>query len=289
LEAVQAYSVLANQGIMMGQPNLENFAELAQDTLSPVSILQIMSVDGQARLDWTIPHMLPVVTRQIAYLTTNVLSDEKVRDSSFGHWNSVEIDRPAAIKLSLRDDANNAWTIGYIPQLSVGVWLGNTQGNLGGITAEMPAGLWHAVVTYASSEMRVQDFSVPTGISLVQVCSPSGLLISTLCPNIVQEVFLNGNEPTQVDNLYQKYAIDRATGKLATVFTPSAMVEEKVFMVVPPQAKAWAADAGIEIPPDTYDSIVAPQTISADVQISAPQLFDHVRGKIDISWQRRRC
>ena len=80
----------------------------------------------------------------------------------------------------------------------------------------------------------MQEFTVPSGISQIQVCDPSGLLVSELCPRIVQEAFLEGNEPTQVDNLYKKYYINRDSGHLATIFTPSEMVEEKVFLVVPP-------------------------------------------------------
>jgi Bacterial Ig domain len=123
---------------------------------------------------------------------------------------------------------------------------------------------------------------VPAGVSLVQVCNPSGLLVSSTCPSIVQEVFLSGNEPTQVDNLYQQVAINRETGLLATVFTPPEMVEEKLFLMVPQQAQAWAKEAGMEIPPDTYDSIVAPQPVSPDVQINDPHMFDHVAGTVSI-------
>ncbi len=282
LDSVQSYSVLANQGIMVGQPKIEDVTVTNQGGLSPTSILKIQSVDGQKLLNWTIPELLPVVTRQIAFLTTNVLSDEKARRATLGHPNSLEIGRPAAVKVSVTVVNESAWAVGYVPQLAVGVWMGPSQGAMGGFTAEMPAGLWHAIMQYATSKMPVQDFSVPSGVSLVQVCNPSGLLVSDICPSIAQEVFLSGNEPTQVDNLYQKYAVNRETGLLATIFTPPELVEEKVFLAVPPQAEAWAKEAGLATPPDTYDSITAPPRVSEDVQISDPQMFDHVAGKIDI-------
>ena len=283
LDSVQAYSVLANQGIKAGYPNQAAESSDQQTGLSPTSILRVESMDGQVRLDWSDPQVLPVVNRQIAYLTTNVLSDEKARSSLLGHPNPLEIGRPAAVKLSVTDDTAGGWTVGYIPQLTVGVWLGYSRGELGGITAEMPAGLWHAIMQYAASELPVQDFSLPAGISLVQVCDPSGLLVTPLCPSIAREVFLTGNEPTEADNLYRKVSINRATGLLATVFTPPGMVEEKVFLDVPPQAEAWAEDAGLAIPPDTYDSIPTAQTPLDDVQITDPQMFDHVAGNLTIT------
>jgi membrane carboxypeptidase/penicillin-binding protein len=280
LDGVQAYTVLADQGIMAGQPIIGDTNGTAQGELSSTSVLKVESVDGQVWLDWTVPEMLPVVTRQIAYLTTNVLSDEKARVSSLGHPNSTEIGRPAAAKVSMAGGNSGAWTVGYVPQLAVGVWMGDSEETMGGIKADMPSGLWHAIMEYATKQTPVQDFSAPTGVSLVQVCYPSGLLVSPLCPSIVQEAFLNGNEPTQVDNLYQKVAINRETGLLATVFTPPEMIEEKVFLAIPQPAQAWAREAGMDIPPDTFDTIVSPQLVSPDVQISDPRMFDQVAGMV---------
>jgi membrane peptidoglycan carboxypeptidase len=283
LKIMQSYSVLATQGIMAGQPNIDDTPSTEQVGLSPTSILKVESVDGHKILDWTIPGMVPVVTRQIAYLTTNVLSDQKARWSSLGHPNSLEIGRPAAAKVSVNAANDSAWVVGYVPQVAVGVWMGYSHGTQGGITADVPAGLWHAIIQYATNEMPVQDFSVPSGVSLVQVCKPSGLLVSNICPSIGQEVFLSGSEPTQVDNLYKKYTIDRETGLLATIFTPTERVEDKVFLAVPLEAEAWAKEAGMAIPPATYDSITAPQTVLTDVQISDPQMFDQVAEKINIT------
>lgn len=282
LGSVEAYGILANQGVMAGQPEIEGIAGNEQAGLNSTSILSVTDGDGQIWLDWTIPKELPIVSPQLAYLTTNVLNDEKARWSTLGHPNALEIGRPAAAKVSLTRDANNAWAVGYIPQLAVGVWMGTTQTEAGGISVEMPAGLWHAVMQYASSQLPVQDFTVPTGISEVQVCDPSGMLASPLCPGVVQEVFLSGNEPTQIDNLYQKLAINRETGLLATIFTPSNMVEDKVYLVVPPEATAWAKDAGLPVPPGTYDTIYAPPPSSGDVNFAQPQMFDQVRGQIEL-------
>ncbi len=283
LENVHAYSVLANQGIMAGESIVKDASANTQTGLSPTSILTVESLDGTVWLDWSNPEVLPVVNRQIAYLTTNVLSDEKSRWSSLGHPNSLEIGRPAAAKLSLTGDTSGSWVVGYIPQLAVGVWMGNSQGEMDEISAEVPAGLWHAVMLYATKEMPVQDFSLPVGISQVQVCNPSGLLVTSLCPSVIQEVFLTGNEPGQVDNLYRKYSINRETGLLATVFTPPEMVETRVFLDVPPQAQAWAEQAGLAIPPESYDAITAALPFNQEVQIITPKMFDHVSGNFIIT------
>jgi membrane peptidoglycan carboxypeptidase len=282
LDSVQAYSVLANQGTVTGQPDIEKTTGNTQNGLNSTSILSVVGVDGQVWLDWANPQDLPVVNPQIAYLTTDVLSDEKARWPTLGHPNSLEIGRPAGAKVSLTANASDAWAIGYIPQLAIGVWMGHSQGEGSGITVDMPAGLWHAIIQYASSQMPVQDFIAPPGISWVQVCNPSGLLVSPLCQTIVQEVFLSGNEPTQIDDLYQKFYIDRETGLLATIFTTPRIVDEKVYLVVPAQALTWAKETGLALPPDTYDNISALPPPSENVKFSNPKMFDQVGGQISL-------
>ncbi len=50
-------------------------------------------------------------------------------------------------------------------------------------------------------------------------------------------------------------AINRQTGRLATIFTPPQLIERRTYVVYPPEAAAWAKEAGIEPPPSEYDTI----------------------------------
>ncbi|MFN8427316.1 MAG: hypothetical protein U0X87_13805 [Anaerolineales bacterium] len=91
---------------------------------------------------------------------------------------------------------------------------------------------------------------------------PVGHVADNGLSNVVNEVFLQGNEPVQADNMYRKYAINRETGLLATVFTLPQLIEERVYLVVPSDARAWAESAGVAIPPSSYDVVKAPPTRS---------------------------
>src|SRR5690606_29614072 len=82
------------------------------------------------------------------------------------------------------------------------------------------------------------------------VCETSGLLPTEHCPTR-REIFKRGTEPTQPDSVYQLFRINRETGLQATVYTPPELVEEKVFMVLPPEAADWVREAGIPQPPDS--------------------------------------
>jgi hypothetical protein len=143
------------------------------------------------------------------------------------------------------------------------------------------AGLWSALMEIAAQQEPAVSWSAPQGVTSVDVCDPSGMLPTKDCPSIVSEVFLSGNEPTQADTLYKTFAINRDTGYLATVYTPIQLVEDRVFMVLPPDAQTWARSANVPVAPSSYDAIQA-EPINPDVRMTSPEAFAQVQGRVQI-------
>lgn len=272
VEAAQAYGVFAAGGVLAGE-------ETTPHRLVSATVLRVESLDGVDSSDWSVPQQRTVLSGPLAYLINNVLSDETARWPSLGHPNVLEVGRPTGVKLGQTADRQDAWTIGYTPQRLVAVWFGDSAGR---VDLRLPAGLWRAVIQYASRDLPAEGWSAPPGVSTVEVCDPSGLLPTQDCPNVVNEVFLQGNEPTHTDTLYRSYQINRETGRLATVFTPPELVDTRVYMSVPPEAQDWAREAGIPAPPRDYDAIQVPPP-SPDAHITTPDLFAVVRGKVNIT------
>jgi membrane peptidoglycan carboxypeptidase len=294
LEAIQVFGVFANQGIQAGRP-LKDSAINGTDSippessaLNPVTILRVEDRSGRVLLDWETSRTRPIISAQLAYLMTNVLSDETARWPSLGHPNALEIGRPVAAKASRTPGGESNWVIGYTPQRVVGAWVGipgaalNSPGLQNRALQGVATSLWHAIVQYASRDLDYQPWTIPPGLSTIQVCDPSGMLPTPDCPNIVDEVFLPGNEPVQVDRLYRSIQIDRASKRLATVFTPPDLVEERVFFIAPPQAAEWARLAGLETPPDVYDSVPLDLPAWPETSITSPQAFETVGGRVPI-------
>jgi hypothetical protein len=134
---------------------------------------------------------------------------------------------------------------------------------------------------FASRGMPVEDWNEPPGITHLDVCDPSGQLLTDACPKTASEVFLSGTEPTGPDTLYQVFQVNGETGRLATVFTPAALVEVKTFLVVPPQARAWAQAAQLPLPPQEYDAIQPPEP-SPNLHITSPALYAFVNGQVTL-------
>ena len=272
LEAAGAYGVFAQQGVYFGQ-------ELADGEFQPVTILRVEGNDGSLWLDWSTPQVKPILTRGLAYLMNHALSDESARWESLGQPNVTEIGRPAGVKLGQTDDARNTWAIGYSPSRVVVVWTGARLES--DLSAQVPAVLWNGLMQLASQNLPRDGWSIPADVSVINVCDPSGMLPTADCPNLVSEVFLNGNEPIQPDTMFRKYAVNQETGLLATVFTLPQLVEERVYLVVPPEARSWAEGAGLEIPPATYD-VIQPPRFNENVNITSPALFSEISGAVQI-------
>lgn len=289
LELTQAYGVFANQGVWAGQLPSEVGQAGEGAPLQPVTVLRVEEIGGRTwydcldRLADCGLQSRPVISQPLAYLVNHVLSDESARWPSLGRPNPLEIGRPAGAKIGRTAQGKDAWTIGYTPQRTVGVWMGSEKaGPSSPLPATASAGLWHAVMRYATRQLPAEGWLTPAGIVSLPVCDPSGMLPTGQCPSVVGEVFLEGNEPTHVDTLFRQVRVNRETGLLATVFTPPALIEVRTYMVVPAEAADWARQAGLPALPEAYDPIGVLPEPARNARITSPAMFARVGGRVSI-------
>ncbi len=257
IQMARAYGILATQGALIGQNPADGF--------TPSALLAVRDLDGHVYADWSNKNGEQIVSAQLAYLITDVLS---ANITNFG--------RTMAFKAGQTADGADTWAAGYTPQRVVVAWMGGTQLSLGPVTS-----LWTALMLTSSQDLPPDNWPQPDGILRIKVCDPSGMLPGEACPNLVDEIFIEGYQPTQVDNLFKSYEINRETGLLATVYTPEQLVEKRVFMEVPPAAQAWANAVNLPVPPDQYDNIQPPAP-NPNVEITSPAMFDSLTGSLII-------
>ena len=274
-----AYGTLANRGRMVGR----GLDGQDRNEIRPLSILKVEDRSGQVLYEAS-PLDRPVLSAQLAFLMADVMRDESARWPSLGEGNPLEIGHPVGALASVSQDGRDATTIGFSPSRVTGVWLGNSTGEgMHGVTKLNGAtAIWHAIMRYATRGLPSQGWEKPLGVVEVDVCDPSGLLPTRYCPRVVREYFVEGTEPTSFDTLYQPVLVNKETGKLATLFTPIDLAEERVYLVVPPEALQWARQAGIERPPTEYDAVIDVAGTDSHVAITLPEMFAVVRGSITI-------
>jgi len=138
---------------------------------------------------------------RVAYMITNLLSDNQARQPEFGLNNPLVLPgRPAAAKTGTTNDFDDNWTDGYTPNLVAVVWVGNNDHtpmeNVSGITGAAP--IWQNYMEMATAGTPVQQFAVPPGVVFAKICpSDGGLDTNPNDPNAINEVFLAGQAPTQ--------------------------------------------------------------------------------------------
>jgi membrane carboxypeptidase/penicillin-binding protein PbpC len=151
-----------------------------------------------------------------------------------------------------------------------------------GVTGlEGAAPIWQAIMAWALREESVSLWSQPPGLVETAVCDISGLLATDFCPTVA-ELFIQGTQPTVFDTIYQEFAVNRETGRLATIYTPPELVENRIYKVYPKAAGDWAEENGIERPPTEFDTISLAGAGSQNAAITNPQPLDFINGTITI-------
>ena len=284
LDMTYANSVLANQGVMAGEPVPSDQIKPGYRTLDPVAILKVTDSDNKTLYEFKGPQTQQIVTPQLAYLMSDVLSDNVARTPGFGSNSVLKLSRPAAVKTGTTSDWRDNWTIGYTPDYAVGVWAGNSDNSemehISGVSGAGP--IWHDLMEKIHQTLPVHPFVEPPGMTRVEVCATSGLLPTPYCPERIKELFISGTEPKTFDNIWQSFRISKPTGKLATVYCPPDQVKDQVFPIYPPEAADWVRDNNIPQPPTTYDTNCGGAPQGGDVAITSPASYSSIRGVVTI-------
>ena len=251
LDMAYAYGVFANQGVMAGVPVLPENRRPGHRTLDPVAILRIEDADGNLLEEFREPQKRQVISPELAYLVTDILADAVARAPIFGNTLRLPGGRPASVKTGTTEDLRDFWTVGFTPELTVGVWMGNADNTklTGGYSSTTTGPIWENFMAAVLGDSPATPFPRPAGITTAIVCVPSGLLPGEHCQKKRAEIFLRGQVPTEQDNLYKVFRIDKTNGKLASDETPPEEVEEKVYLMLPQEAQEWAEEHEIEQPP----------------------------------------
>jgi penicillin-binding protein 1C len=220
--------------------------------VKPSMILEVRDKNGNVLSKWAPPPPAdPVIDPRVAFLITDILSDNNARLPEFGSHSTLVIDRPAAAKTGTTTDFRDNWTMGYTPNLVVGVWVGNADNepmiDVSGVSGAGP--IWNAFMREVLKGQPDLNFPSVDGVAQVPVCTTSGLLPTKYCPQTRKEWFILGTAPTQYDNIWQNFTIDSLTGALATDQTPPDRKLTKVFEVLPLEARDWGLRHGIQPPP----------------------------------------
>ncbi len=229
LEMTGAYAVIANQG----------------KRLPPVSILKITDFQGNVIYEYQPPQPEQVIRAEHAYLMASILSDNDARAPMFGRNSVLNLPFPAAAKTGTTNDFRDNWTMGFTPDLAVGVWVGNADYTAmihsTGLSGAAP--IWAQFMQNAApfvTSGSPAGFQRPQNIIDKLVCAISGAEPSRWCPEQRSEIFASDQPPLPAsEDLWKESIIDTWTGLSATEECKDFVDERMVMNVTDQSARRW--------------------------------------------------
>jgi membrane peptidoglycan carboxypeptidase len=283
IDMVRGYSVLANAGKRV-------------DFYSIAKVTRKNGNNEEVVFEATEHPATQVVDPGVAYLLSSILSDNQARTPAFGPNSPLFLgQRPAAAKTGTTNEYKDNWTLGYTPQIVVGVWVGNSnntpmRGNSGIIGA---APIWRQVMLDAHAGLPIMQFQPPPGVQQMNICADFGTQDFPECKNRRTEVFIAANPAPPASEVIKTLQVDSFTGFIANDNCPEYVIN-KVFLNIDdptaiawlnndPAGKAWAEQRGITLP------ITPPPTQQCDpgmprpvVRVTSPGQGATVQGLVEI-------
>jgi membrane peptidoglycan carboxypeptidase len=211
--------------------------------VEPVAVVRVEDAEGRTLYEAPSAPGPRVLSAETAYLISDILADNAARAPAFGVNSALRLAHPAAVKTGTTTDFRDNWTVGYTPDLVVGVWVGNPDGSamrdVSGVDGAAP--VWRDVMLAGLKHRPERRFDPPPGIERVEVCLPSGLLPTSECRRRRVELFAAGTAPVRTDDYYRGVPACGSAG--------STGCNDDIFAFVPAEAIPWARAAGVDLPP----------------------------------------
>ncbi len=281
LDMTYMYTTLANNGLMVGQDRIEPGVR----RLDPVSLLKVVDGRGRVLYEFREPKREQTVPAAQAYMVTNILSDDSARrliysPGIFG----LKDGRPIAAKTGTQQgvevsEIRSTWNFGYVPDLSVGVWVGNADGTLvrNISSASSSLRIWRDFMQYAVDYLGIpsRPFTQPSGLTRGRVTVGGAEGCRT-----VDDLFLAGQAPAGATAISsgtpaapasatgggacQTVKIDIRNGLLAGPDTPAEFTREVTFVDIPRDTPGFAESDTLRlgVPPHERSTLTPTPTPS---------------------------
>ena len=191
----------------------------------PRLITKIVGPDGKELAIKPLPPPRRVLDDAEAYVTTSMLTS--VIDHGTGA-RAKELHRPVAGKTGTSNASKDTWFAGYSTDIAAVVWIGYDDGRpLGGSESGAQTALpaWIAFMKSAHEGKPKSEFPRPSGIAMVTIDKASGKLPYDGDTDTMEEVFLNGTEPSAIADVPEPDAgasLDQDAGVKAAAMDGSA-------------------------------------------------------------------
>ncbi len=183
---------------------------------------------------------------QVASIMADMLSDNNAKHDIFGNLLSLNNVCPtnantncvhAGVKTGTTENFNDAWTMGFTPDIVAGVWVGRNDGHPmpGGLAAaNVAAPIWKDYMNGVIGGKQTDAFAKAPGIKTVTLDKSTGRAVTSGTKNQTVDMFPSWYTP--MNSADSKSAvIDKLSGKLATNCTPELAKDTQYSSAILPE------------------------------------------------------
>lgn len=176
-----------------------------------------------------------------AYLIADILSELERPDLPQRFINESRLPR-VAWKTGTSYGRRDAWSIGFSPRYTVGVWMGNFSGKgipeLSGTHTAVP--LLLDIFNAIDYDREQKWFYQPPGVAERKVCSETGMLPGPDCTRETNDYYLRGISSLKTCDLYEPiYVSHDHEIQYCPVCLPDSGYEQKSYPIFAPELAVW--------------------------------------------------
>ena len=195
-----------------------------------------------------------LLSNQACYMLSDILSQVMRPDFPI-NWGATEKTPRIAWKTGTSYGRRDAWSIGYNPQYTIGVWLGNFSGrgvpDLSGASIATP--LLFKVFNAIDYNSQTAWYEPPAGCESRLVCAETGQLPAPHCTGTVMDYFIPGISNEEICNNRQQIKISAdGSHSYCAQCAPQTGYKWQWYYTPGPELLAWLLQQGrpvVPIPP----------------------------------------
>jgi penicillin-binding protein 1C len=143
-----------------------------------------------------------IFDERAAYLLADMLSDNHARGATFGLNSYLSFDFPVACKTGTSSNYRDNWTVGFTPEWTIGVWVGNPDNSamrgITGVTGAAP--IFREIMLHLHEQHGTSWYRAPPGIDRCWIDPLTGREVAKDHARAVEEIFAFRPEPARPED-----------------------------------------------------------------------------------------
>lgn len=183
--------------------------------------------------------------REACYILSEMLSEVRRPDLPSSYESTLHLPK-VAWKTGTSYGHRDAWSVGYTPDLTVGVWVGNFDGHGAPalVGSEVAAPILFDLFRNLQGQQRW--FRRPYQVNQRKICTLSGMITTDACPKTRTDFYIVGISHSDPCQMHRRVVIDDQTGfRLCSHCRVGRSYQRQTFEIWPPEISTWLNRRGI--------------------------------------------